>query len=30
MEGKHHLEREALVKRIEGAGKEQEKARRVA
>ena len=30
MQAKHLLEREALVKRIEAAGKEQEKARRIA
>ncbi len=30
MQAKHLLEREALVKRIDAAGREQEKARRVA
>lgn len=30
MQAKHSLERDALIKRIEAAGREQEKARRVA
>lgn len=30
MQGKHRLERDALVKKIDTAGKEQEKARRLA
>ena len=30
MQCKHHLERDALFKKIEGSGKEQEKARRLA
>ena len=30
MQAKHSLERDALVKRIDAAGREQEKARRIA